>query len=49
MATLRKSLKISAALHRRLLALGVMGETFEDVLGRVVEFYESKEPPRRAK
>ncbi len=37
-----KTIKISEDIHTRLLKVGSMGETFEDVIERLLDFYESK-------
>ena len=37
-----KTIKISDDIHSRLLKIGSMGETFEDVIKKLLDFYESK-------
>ena len=37
-----KTIKISDDIHSRLLKIGSMGETFEDVIIKLLDFYESK-------
>ena len=37
-----KTIKISDDIHSRLLKIGSMGETFEDVILKLLDFYESK-------
>lgn len=37
-----KTIKISDDIHSRLLKVGSMGETFEDVIRKLLDFYESK-------
>ena len=37
-----KTIKISNDIHSRLLKIGSMGETFEDVIIKLLDFYESK-------
>ena len=37
-----KTIKISEDIHARLLKVGSMGETFEDVIEKLLDFYESK-------
>jgi predicted CopG family antitoxin len=36
-----KTIKISDDIHSRLLKIGSMGETFEDVIERLLVFYEN--------
>jgi predicted CopG family antitoxin len=36
-----KTIKISDNIHSRLLKIGSMGETFEDVIERLLDFYEN--------
>ena len=36
-----KTIKISDDIHSRLLKVGYMGETFEDVIKRLLDFYET--------
>jgi predicted CopG family antitoxin len=37
-----KTIKISDDIHSRLLKVGSMGETFEDVIKKLLDFYENK-------
>ena len=37
-----KTIKINDDIHSRLLKVGSMGETFEDVIRKLLDFYESK-------
>jgi len=37
-----KTIKISEDIHARLLKVGSMGETFEDVIKKLLDFYDSK-------
>ena len=37
-----KTIKISDDIHSRLLKVGSMGETFEDVIRKLLDFYETK-------
>ena len=37
-----KTIKISDDIHSRLLRIGSMGETFEDVIKKLLDFYEGK-------
>jgi predicted CopG family antitoxin len=36
-----KTIKISDDIHSRLLKIGSMGETFEDVIRKLLDFYEN--------
>ena len=40
--SLVKTIKISDDIHSRLLKIGSMGETFEDVIRKLLDSYESK-------
>jgi predicted CopG family antitoxin len=37
-----KTIKINDDIHARLLRIGSMGETFEDVIKKLLDFYENK-------
>jgi predicted CopG family antitoxin len=42
MTSMVKTIKISDEIHSRLLKVGSMGETFEDVIIKLLDFYETK-------
>ncbi|MGI8720549.1 MAG: DUF7557 family protein [Nitrososphaeraceae archaeon] len=37
-----KTLKISEETHRRLSKVGAFGDTFEDIINKLLDFYEAK-------
>jgi predicted CopG family antitoxin len=42
MVSMVKTIKINDDIHSRLLKVGSMGETFEDVIKKLLDFYEAK-------